>query len=133
MGAGKDKPAVRPPRLRPSVSEAGNPGAVHDEDEFVDLACEGWDFAGQEAADVSFSGCRLRRVGLAGSELSGLRLVDCRLETCDLSGADLDNLIALRVEVSDSRLSGTLSPRPSSPMCASRTASSTRPTSALPS
>jgi uncharacterized protein YjbI with pentapeptide repeats len=110
MGRGRDRTAVRAPRLRPGLGEAGGPEALRDEDEFVDLSCEEWNLAGQEAADVSFAGCRMKQLGLAGSTVLRLRLVDCRLETCDLSAADLDDLTALRVEVSDSRLSGTLSP-----------------------
>ena len=110
MRSGEDRPLVRPPRLRAGLSQSDDPETLGDEDEFVDLFCEGWNLSAQQAADISFVGCRLKRVDLARSVLERLKLVDCRLEACDLSAADLDHLTAARVEVTDSRFSGTLSP-----------------------
>lgn len=92
------------PKQLPSVGiEAVTDDALNEQ-----LLFSGIHLDDQSAADLIFEQCLFRRVSFLQTQMTNIRLDNCRLEMCDLSGAAWTNARLRRVEITGSRLLGSM-------------------------
>ncbi len=94
-----------PPRLPPVL--ASTAPVLADDASWSGEEVDG-SFAGEQAAFIDITGCRLRSARFTGVRLRRLRIADSVVEDCELSGAVLADLAATRVEFRRCRMSGLI-------------------------